>query len=260
MNIDTMIFELQNPEVFGSKHLFATITVFLLIAILLVFLLKVAKHVRHRRVLQVATIFLILLELLKYTHALVTDGSFPLIYIPMQLCSFSLYLMPLVSFGNEKLSRKVMPISYSIGMMAGLIVLFYPATVLGGAYSWLPLSENLIPLISFLYHGTMVFFSMYLVMSKQYRPTFKDYGKVYFALLLFASMAVVTNLIFDTDMMFLNTANGSPLQFILTEYGRVPYMAAMLVLAAIILALPVLPFAFSRKEAYAKQSVSKIGS
>lgn len=235
------VFETPSPTVFGEKHIVGTIVVGILIAIALILFLKVFKNVKPEKVLRGSALFLWFLELAKYTHALVTDGSFPVHYIPMQLCSFSLYLMPLVAFGKGKIRRFFEPTCFSVGLLAGLIVLLYPATVLGGDYDWFPLADNIIPIISFLYHGTMIFFSLYLLMSKQFRPELRQYPRVYLTLLVFAGMAMVTNAIFDTDMMFLNTAAGCPFQFILVNYGRPAYMLFMAVAAFILLFIPLAP-------------------
>jgi len=259
--VTQLVFTSQSPEVFGPKHLIGSSFILAIIALLLILLLKVLKVKNHRRVLQITAVFLLSLEIIKYAQALITSGSFPLNYIPMQLCSFSLYLMPLVAFGNEKVSKFFMPMAYSIGILAGFIVLIYPATVLGGPYNWLPLSANIVPMISFFYHGTMIFFAFYLVLSKTYQPSFVDYGKVFLSLIIFAGLASVTNLIFDTDMMFLNTASGNPFQFVLIEYGRIPYMIVMIGLAAFLLCLPVLPYLSTIKDVFSsKMGTSKISS
>lgn len=247
MNFQNMIFNFPSPTVFGEKHIIGTTIIIIIIAILLSLLLKVLKNVNHRKVLKITTIFLIFLELTKYARVIIVDGSFPTIYIPMQLCSFSLYLMPLVAFSKPEISKKIMPIAYSIGLLAGIIVLAYPATVLGGPYTWVPLKDNLVPIISFLYHGTMIFFALYLVLSKLYVPSFSDYPIVFISLILFAGLAAITNLIFGTDMMFLNTAAGNPLQFLLIENGRLVYMMVMIALAAFLLVIPLAPIVAFKK-------------
>ncbi len=56
-------------------------------------------------------------------------------------------------------------------------------------------------------------------------------------------MAMITNAIFGTDMMFLNTGAGNPFQFILTENGRLVYMLFMMAIAAVLLFLPFAPSA-----------------
>lgn len=241
MPMDRFVFDLQSPEVFGPKHIAGSVAIGVMIAVLLIVLFVVLKSKKHSLWLKVITLFLLFLELAKYSHALITDGSFPLHYIPMQLCSFSLYLMPIVSFGKGKVKAFVLPTAFAVGLLAGLIVLLYPATVLGGEYGWLPFVPNIIPIISFLYHGTMIFFSLYLLFSKTYKPTIADFPKTYATLLVFGLMAMATNAIFGTDMMFLNTGAGNPFQFVLLEHGRAAYYAVMMLLAAFLLVLPFVP-------------------
>jgi uncharacterized membrane protein YwaF len=246
MTIDHYVFSLESPVVFGPKHIVGSVFIAVMIAILLILLFVILKSKKHTLTLKFITLFLLGLELAKYTHALVTDGSFPLHYIPMQLCSFSLYLMPLVSFGKGKIRTFFLPTSFAVGLLAGLIVLLYPATVLGGEYAWLPFVPNIIPIISFVYHGTMVFFSLYLLFSHTYKPTITDYPKSYATLIGFAILAMITNAIFGTDMMFLNTGAGNPFQFVLLEHGRLIYYGVMMLLAAFLLSLPFLPSVVAR--------------
>ncbi len=95
----------------------------------------------------------------------------------MQLCSFSLYLMPIIAFSKGKIRKFFLPTTFAVGMLAGLITLLYPATVLGGPYGWELSVDNILPYQSFTYHATMIFFSLYLLFSKEYRPAIKDYPR-----------------------------------------------------------------------------------
>ncbi|MDP2426446.1 MAG: YwaF family protein [Candidatus Izemoplasmatales bacterium] len=257
-DFQTAVFQNQAPTVFGPKHLVGSITIVIMIVVLLIILFQIVRLNNHSKALKVITIVLISLELTKYSHALITTGTFPLHYIPMQLCNFSLYLMPLVAFGKGRVRDFFLPTTFAVGLLAGLIVLLYPATVLGGEYAWLPFVPNIIPIISFLYHGVMIFFSIYLLVAKVYRPNIKDFYKVYVSLFVFAGMAMVTNAIFGTDMMFLNTAAGNPLQFILLTSGRAVYYLVMSILAAFLLFLPFAPSVFkSLIHSISKQSQVK---
>lgn len=238
MDFRQYVFEVSSPEVFGEKHIIGSLMILVLISLFLFLFFVVFNKVKHQKVLKGIAIFLLLLEITKYVYTWNKTGEFPLNYIPFQLCSFSLYLMPIVAFGKGKVKDFFTPVAFVIGLLAGLIVLVYPATVLGGNYTWKPLSENIIPMISFVYHGVMILFSLYLLFAKKYTPKIKDYPKVYISLLFFALIAGIVNSIFGTDMMFLNTANGSPLQFVLIEYGRVIYMIVMLLLAGVLLLIP----------------------
>ncbi|MCK7486894.1 MAG: hypothetical protein MZU97_16370 [Bacillus subtilis] len=104
INLDSFVLDLQAPVVFGPKHIAGSVAIGVMIAVLLIDLVcrcekqkaRVEFENRHAS-------FYLRFELIKYSHALVTEGSFPVHYIPMQLCSFSLYLMPMVSFGKGKL-------------------------------------------------------------------------------------------------------------------------------------------------------------
>lgn len=241
MVFDFLGLENASPEVFGPKHITGMLVTFAVIAALLVLLFTVFRKHDHGRVLKVAAIFLLFLEACKYAYAFVVYGHFPLHFIPMQLCSFSLYLMPIIAFSKGGVRRFFMPTTFAVGLLAGLITLAYPATVLGGPYGWEMITENILPYISFAYHGTMIFFSLYLLFSREYQPEAKDYPLAYGTLVGFGVMAIVTNAIFDTDMMFLNTGNGSPFQFILTDMGRGAYMTFMMAIAALLLLFPFLP-------------------
>jgi len=148
INLDSFVLDLQAPVVFGPKHIAGSVAIAAMIAVLMIVLFVVLKSKKHALNLKIVTVFLLALELIKYTHALVTEGSFPVYYIPMQLCSFSLYLMPLVSFGKGKLRTFFLPTAFAVGLLAGLIVLVYPATVLGGEFGWLPFVPNIVPVIS----------------------------------------------------------------------------------------------------------------
>lgn len=243
MNLESYVFETAAPEVFGYKHIVGAAVSFLVIAIVLALLFLVFKKHSHSRVMKVTAIFLLFLEAVKYTYAFVVYGHFPLHFIPMQLCSFSLYLMPLVAFGKGKVKQFLLPTTFAVGMLAGLITLAYPVTVLGGPYGWELTVDNILPYHSFIYHGTMIFFSLYLLFSREYRPEVKDYPRAYATLLVFGIMAMITNAIFGTDMMFLNTGAGNPFQFILIEYKRIAYISFMLIIAAILLFFPFAPSA-----------------
>lgn len=238
MDFRQYVFEVSSPEVFGEKHIIGSLMILLMIGLFLFLCFVVFTKIKHHRVLQGIAVFLLILEVIKYVFTWTKTGEYPLNYLPFQLCSFSLYLMPIVAFGKGKMKEFLTPVAFTIGLLAGLIVLIYPATVLGGSYTWKPLSENIIPMISFVYHGVMILFSLYLMFSKVYTPKIKDYSKVYVSLLFFALLAGIVNTIFGTDMMFLNTASGSPLQFVLLEYGRVVYMLVMLLLAGVLLLIP----------------------
>jgi len=224
---------LLTPVVFGPKHLVGTLAILILIVISLILALKYKKN--PKTTLKISASLLIVLELWKYMYVMRQSGSLPSYMFPLQLCSFSLYAMPIIAFGNGRISQFVKPFGYAIGLLSGLLVLALPTTVLGNADFWIPYENDILPYISFLYHGNMIFFSLYLVFSKQYVPKIKDGIVAYGCLAVVAFVAGLVNLYLLTDFMFLRTGNGNPIQFILTNHGYVPYLLTMVILGTILI-------------------------
>jgi uncharacterized membrane protein YwaF len=234
------------PIVFGMKHIVGSSTIILLIITIL--LLTVNHQYKDKRiVLKVSALFLIILELVKYLYIMKQTGGIPNYMFPLQLCSFSLYAMPMIAFGGEKTRSIVKPFGYAIGLISGVLVLVLPTTVLGSADFWFPYEGDILPYISFLYHGNMIFFSLYMVLSKEYQPVWKDSIKALVILVSAALVAGITNLYLQTDFMFLRTGSGNPLQGILLNYGYIPYLLAMVVLGMILLSLVFVPNLFNKK-------------
>lgn len=232
------------PAVFGMKHLSGSLVTILFIILFLWLSLK--PTVNRKVILRMSALFLITLELFKYTYTFATDGGVGAYMYPFNLCSFSLYVMPIVAFGKGKFTKFMTPFTYAVGLLAGLLVLLYPSNVLGGSDTWFPATEVL-PFHSFIYHGNMIFFSLYLVMSKTYRPKFFDFPKALFVLLLSAVLANGLNFILDTDYMLLHYGNGSPFQFVITEVSYLAYLGVMTLVGVVLIVLLFLPNAFKSK-------------
>lgn len=233
----------MEAEIFGIKHIIGTSFILLLIFGILFFLLKKERtETFHNNVLKVTAVFLLSLEIAKITYIVVTKGSLPPYMYPMQLCSMSLYAMPVIAFGRGKVRTNILPFAYAVSLISGILVLLLPTTVLGNSYFWFPFSENILPYHSFFYHGTMIFFSLYLVFSKIYKPKFKDSLKAMLTLLLIAPITGIANLFLDTDYMFLRTGKGNPIQFILLDHGYIIYIIFMMLAFYTLVSLSFLPF------------------
>ena len=233
------------PTVFGLKHLSGSVVTVVFIIIFL--WLSLRPTVNRKVILRMSALFLIALELFKYTYTIATDGSIGAYMYPFNLCSFSLYVMPIVAFGKGKFTKFMTPFTYAVGLLAGLLVLLYPSNVLGHSDQWFPVAEVL-PFHSFIYHGNMFFFSLYMVLSKTYIPKFLDFIKALFVLLLSAVFANTLNFILDTDYMLLHYGNGSPFQFVIDDVGYVAYLGVMSLVGLILITLLFLPNAFKSKK------------
>ncbi len=230
-----------SPEVFGPKHVSGSVFIIVLVYALLMILSHQSTK-KAQRTLKVSAIALLLLELFKYTFAMITRGRLSKSLFPFNLCSYFLYTIPIVAFGKGKMRAFVMPFTYTVGIVASLLVFIYPSTVLGSARFWIPVEGDLLPYQSFLYHGLMLFSAVFLVRSKIYKPRVRDIPKVLIMLIGMATMSGAINIFLETDYMFLRTASGNPFQFLLTEYNYLAYISTMLILGALLIVITYLPY------------------
>lgn len=123
-------------QVFGFKHLTGLLAIIFLI-VLLLYLCEKKFSDKQRIVL------------------IVRDGSFPMNHLPLQLCSLPLYLVPILAFAKpkSKVLSFVKPAAYATVLFGGMVALLLPFNVIGNAVNWVPLSGNILPIRSFLFHG-----------------------------------------------------------------------------------------------------------
>ncbi len=214
--------------IFGDKHTIGLIA----IALLFVFFANVLNHKKDLNVYKVIGVFLVLfylLEALKLGYIIYQDKAYPLNHLPFHLCSLPLYLYPLIYFfrKNNFVQKYVMPSAYSIILIAGIIALAMPTNIIGDELNWFPLKANILPIISFLFHGLMIFSSIFLLRSRLYVFKKEDYPKTIFMGLIFASVAMMVNQLLDKDFMLLNKGTGSPLSFLL-DYSKPLYVFSMI--------------------------------
>lgn len=213
---------------YGPKHLIGLLVIALLFVVFSK-LLSAKKERNNRSIILVFLIIFYLLEIIKLSYMTYKNGSFPIYQLPFHLCSLPLYLYPIMYlFPNAKFTERfIKPMAYAVVMLAGIMALAMPTTIIGNALSWLPLSENVLPILSFLYHGLMIFASVFLLRSGFYQFQINDSIRAVIATILFAVVAMTMNHYLDTDFMLLNRGTGSPFQFLLND-SRFLYLAAMI--------------------------------
>jgi len=226
------------PSVFGFKHISGLAMMILVITLLLI-LFKKYKH-NHRIVLIYSAVLILSLEVIKYTY-MISHHIFTLNDLPFQLCSFSLYVMPLIAINKASINKYAMPFAFSIGILAGGLALLYPSNILGSSDHWLPFEGDILPYISFIYHAHMIFYALYIYQQKLYVPVRKDIIKVFFMLLGFATFVNMLNFLWQTDFMMLRYGEGNPFQFLM-EIHYVVYLVGMIVLGIIMISLTYIGF------------------
>lgn len=135
--IKALYSEMPMPPVYGWFHI-----IFLIFAIVLtigcVFLVKYKKNKGFKYGLLALWIIMIILEAFKqviYSFTNIGGGEFIFRYnytaLPWQICSMPLYFLPLVIFLKDSKFKDAIAIFLAtFGLLAGSIVLLYPAPVL----------------------------------------------------------------------------------------------------------------------------------
>lgn len=148
-------------------------------------------------------------ELFKIANLLIMGQYLPK-YLPLHLCSINIFIICIYAFRQTETLKNFLYLCCFTGAAAALL---FP--------SW----DNL-PTTSFMYwHSTTVHmllcaFPLILVVGGETRPNIRYVPRVFGILLIFVAVALVANLIFDTNFMFLMSGDaGNPLGWFETHWG-----------------------------------------
>ena len=225
---------------FGPKHLVGLIWLFSLIAVILTILLTIKKKYKFDRnfdkaVIRYACYFMWAWEIVKTIRMINFEdfgpvGFYPLWMAPFHICSMGLYAYPIISSKKDsKLAEWVNPFAYAVLIIVTMIILIIPASsgILGSVENWSLVFENLLPYQSWLYHGSLLFVSLYMVLSGFYSPRWSDIYKGATVLAIVAAFAQILNYVLDgsgADFMTLRYGNGNPLAFLLVDAPALYYL------------------------------------
>lgn len=174
-------------------------------------------------------ILLILDELFKMVMLFIGGNYLPQ-YLPLHLCSVNIFLIAWHAWKpNEMLSNFL----YTVCIPGAMAAILFP--------SWtdLPLL-NFMHLHSFTVHILLVLYPLVLAVCGVLKPSVKGIPKCMLLLVALAVIALVVNLIFDTNFMFLMEAEkGNPLALFETWFGN--HLIGFPILIAAVLAVMYVP-------------------
>jgi uncharacterized membrane protein YwaF len=220
---------------FGPKHLSGLFVIFIVTVLFLMFFKK--QSISLKRINLTFFILFLLLELIKYWVGLVrNDYSFPINYLPLQLCSLPIYIYLLLQFNNKRLNEWLYPAAFAPVLLAGMLALLIPVNIIGNETTWAITEDNILPILSFAYHGLMILSSLVMISHKDYKFEKQGYKKAIVVVLILTVIAILFNSIFDTDFMLLNRGNGSPFGF-LVEISKSLHAAFMIALGSLLIFL-----------------------
>ena len=218
---------------FGTKHLTGLAWLLPLIAALLTVLLVIRKKRGlgvsfDKAVIRYTCYFMWALEIIK-TFRMINYadygpvGYYPLWMAPFHICSMGLYAFLIIGSKRDgKLAEWVRPFAYATLIVVTSIILTIPASsgILGNTDNWGFHFDNILPYQSWLYHGSILFVPLYMVISGFYRPKWSDIYKNAAVLCTVAVFAQTLNYLLDgsgADFMTLRYGNGNPFAFLLAD-------------------------------------------
>ena len=229
----------MNPD-FGYKHLTGLAWLLSLIAVALVLLLSVRRKYNlgekfDRAVIRYTCYFMWAWEIIKTIRMVnMPDygpvGYYPLWMAPFHICSMGLYAYLVIGSKRPgKLDAWVKPFAYAVLMIVTSIILTIPASsgILGTTENWNFVFDNILPYQSFLYHGSLLFVSLYMAFSGFYKPKWSDIFRAVTVLLVLAAFAQTLNFVFDgsgADFMTLRYGNGNPFAYLLDGTPALYYL------------------------------------
>ena len=200
-------------------------------AIIVLIALKFTKNKNKDTIIKIIrniTIFLWILEIIKIIfNLMIGNASNPNTYIPLYFCSLILYAGILSGFCKGKLQHIGDVFLATGGMIAGIIFLLSPNTSL----STYPIFHY-ISIQSFILHGAMVYLGVLVNITNYIDIKAKDI--IYYAglMLIISILALIFNIILDSNLMFISKDfPGTPISILYKFLGKL-FTITMIMLQA----------------------------
>lgn len=252
---------------FGHKHLTGLLWLCSLILVALIILLIIRKKKNlgeafDKSVIRYTLYFMCAWEIVKTIRLINYEdygpvGYYPLWMAPFHLCSMGFYAYMILSAEKKtKLEEFIKPFSYAALMIGALISLVMPASagLLGHIDNWSLCFDNILPYQTWCYHGSLLFVSLYMVLSGYYSPRIRDIFKGVGVLAVTAAFSQSINYILEgsgADFMTLRYGNGNPFAYLLQGENPIMYYVVLAAVAfggiAVIIFLTVGIKALARK-------------
>ncbi len=193
------------PDGLGFSHFSAPHLLWLaaLVAICVVcgFAYRRLDAVGRGRMRKAVALLLVADELFKLIPMLIMD-VFHVKYLPFQLCSINIFL---IVWHAWKPGKTVGSFLYTVCIPGAVAAMLFP--------TWTKLPQwNYMLIHSFLAHILLILYPVMLTAAGEIRPRLREVPKCLALLLGLAGVALVLNLLWDTNFMFLMEADdGNPL-------------------------------------------------
>lgn len=186
-----------NPGgLFSISHLIMFI-IFIILIIIGLYLSRNLTRIKIKKLTKIIGISVAILEIVKIIYNFST-GAFSLDqWVPLSFCSIFIYSCLISGFSNKGCKYSNAFIG-SVAFISGLAFLVFPTTSLTEVPAWHFLSVH-----SFIYHSLMVYLGLIYLIHGIGRPNLNNFK--YFAIYtsIFVILALIINIICDTNLMLL---------------------------------------------------------
>jgi len=196
-------------DVFSLSHIIFLIVAFISL-VLVAYLVKNAKGKNVEKFIKMLAIVITVLEVVKLSwesyHDIRSGNGLNFFGIaPIYTCSLLIYCSLVAGFGKGKAKQTCLSWLCTIGMMTGLIVLFYP-----NGLNWYPVL-TFGGMHTLLFHYGLVLCAVVCLFSGYKKLEWKDVYLSMVPMLLLAIVAIPVNYVIKSDYMQIYEASGVPL-------------------------------------------------
>lgn len=227
------------PTGLGFEHFDRTHLTWLVIAALIIgancLLYRGLNASNRARWNKIMALLLIANELFKHTMLLI-GGNFEPTYLPLHLCSINIFLIAIHAW---RPSATLSNFLYTVCIPGAIAALLFP--------SWTKLPVlNFMHLHSSTIHIQLVMYPLVLAVNGVLKPSAKGIPECLGLLVILAGVALVANLIFDTNFMFLMEADkGNPLYAFEQLFGN--HLIGFPILISAVLVIMYVPMEIYRR-------------
>ncbi len=217
---------------YGRGHLSA-LGFGLSLTILVLLIFRRRSPDAQNRLMKILSVSMVVMELIK-DFILAALGAFTVGYLPLHLCSLSMFVCLYYAFHPN--SPSTAHILHSVVLPGAVAALLFPN------WTRFPLL-HFQSIHSFLYHTLLMLFALMPLVFRRFTPGLR--GIIPSLLFLFGVSVPVgpLNKLLGTNYMFLRgPSKGSPLEFLAVLPGKFGYLAGYLALVLAVLFLMNLPF------------------
>ncbi len=198
---------------FSTTHIISIFACLFLI-VLAVVLTRNMKKQTYFTMLKVFSVVLTCLELFKIIWSIANGQTGLNAWMPLYFCSLFIYSLWLTWFKNKEIRDFGLSFIAMAGVIAGLAFIIFPTTSFNNYPIW-----HFQCLYSMLYHSTFVYSSIMLFRTKAVEINYKLSLKYIIFCLIFMILAIIINVNFNSNLMFLNNPSVIPIPILRTIYN-----------------------------------------